>query len=58
MCILLNSKIYSVEEIKDIVAPLALQYGLERVFLFNVWETATENIDDIKNFCKKFTDQR
>ena len=30
----MSDKIYSIEEIKEIVAPIAKQYGVEKVYLF------------------------
>lgn len=31
----MTDKIYSIEEIKKIVSPIASRYGVERVFLFS-----------------------
>lgn len=43
----MTSKIYSIDEIKRIVCPVAVRYGAERVFLFGSYArgTATENSD-------------
>lgn len=43
----MTGKIYSINEIKDIVSPIARQYGVARVFLFGSYARgeATENSD-------------
>ena len=43
----MNKKLYSIEEIMKIVAPIATQHGLSRVFLFGSYAKglATENSD-------------
>ena len=30
----MNDKIYSIEEIKNRISPIAMRYGVERVYLF------------------------
>lgn len=43
----MTDKIYSIEEIKNIVAPIAKQYGVDKVYLFGSYARgeATENSD-------------
>ena len=43
----MTNRIYSVEEIQNIVAPIAIRHGLKRVFLFGSYArgTATNNSD-------------
>ena len=45
----MTSRIYSVDEIKSIVAPIAMRHGLQRVFLFGSYArgsaTDTSDID-------------
>ena len=43
----MNEKIYSIEDIRKIVAPIAKQYGLSRVYLFGSYSkgVATKNSD-------------
>ena len=39
----MSDKIYSVEEIKNIVAPIALKYDVDRVFLFGSYARGNAN---------------
>lgn len=43
----MNDKIYSVEEIQSRISPIAMQYGVERVYLFGSYAKgcATEESD-------------
>ncbi len=45
----MNNKIYSVEEIQNCVSPIAIRYGVERVYLFGSYAkgcaTADSDID-------------
>lgn len=45
----MNNKIYTTDEIRKIVFPIALQHGIERVFLFGSYArgdaTATSDLD-------------
>ena len=38
-----NDKIYSIDEIKSIVAPIAAKYGVERVSLFGSYARGEQN---------------
>ena len=42
-----NNKVYTIDEIKNIVAPIAKAYGVQRVFLFGSYARgeATKNSD-------------
>lgn len=39
----MTNKIYSIDEIKNIVAPIAKQYGVERVYLFGSYARGQAN---------------
>lgn len=45
----MNDKIYSIEEIQDQITPIAMRYGVERVYLFGSYAkgcaTAASDID-------------
>lgn len=41
----MSEKIYAVSEIKDIVAPIAEQYGAEKIFLFGSYAKGCATID-------------
>lgn len=41
----MTSKIYSIDEIKRIITPIAWQYGVERVSLFGSYSTGTAKAD-------------
>lgn len=45
----MTNKVYSIEEIKQIVAPIAQAYGIQRVFLFGSYArgeaTSTSDLD-------------
>ncbi|MBQ2824211.1 MAG: nucleotidyltransferase domain-containing protein [Oscillospiraceae bacterium] len=41
----MNKRIYAVSEIKDIVAPIAEQYGAEKIFLFGSYAKGCATID-------------
>jgi len=45
----MSNEIYSIEKIRDIVTPIAKQYGVQRIFLFGSYAngnaTATSDID-------------
>ena len=37
----MNSKVYSIDEIRQIVAPIAKRYGAERIYLFGSYARGT-----------------
>ena len=43
----MSNEIYLIEQIKDIVVPIAKQYGVQRIFLFGFYANgnATSNSD-------------
>ena len=45
----MNAQIYSIDEIREIIAPIAKQHGVEKVFLFDSYArgdaTAASDID-------------
>ncbi len=45
----MNNKVYSIEEIKNLICPIAVRYGVERVYLFGSYAkgcaTAESDVD-------------
>lgn len=46
----MTRKIYSIDEIKNIVTPIAAQYGVERVFLFGSYARGEATVDSDLDF--------
>lgn len=46
----MTDKIYSIDEIKNIVAPIAARYGVERVFLFGSYARGEATADSDLDF--------
>ncbi len=46
----MSDKIYSIEEIKEIVAPIAKQYGVEKVYLFGSYARGEATKDSDLDF--------
>ena len=46
----MSDKIYSIEEIKRIVAPIAIKYDVDRVFLFGSYARGEANIKSDLDF--------
>ncbi|MCL2634253.1 MAG: nucleotidyltransferase domain-containing protein [Oscillospiraceae bacterium] len=46
----MSDKIYSIDEIKKVVAPIAVKYDVERVFLFGSYALGKANSDSDLDF--------
>ena len=46
----MNEKIYSIEEIQHVVAPIAMKYDVDRVFLFGSYARGEANGDSDMDF--------
>jgi predicted nucleotidyltransferase len=46
----MNGQTYTIDEIADIVAPVAKEYGVERVFLFGSYARGSQNAESDIDF--------
>ena len=40
----MQTQVYSIDEIREIVAPIAKQHGVDKVFLFGSYAGATQHL--------------
>lgn len=47
----MNDKVYTIDEIKNIIAPIAKSYGVQKVFLFGLYARGEATASSDLDFC-------